>query len=101
MPLLAGTTWKATGDQMGTVTWQFMNDGSMISTHPNGQKFTNYFAELSDGTFIIQLPKSTTNPNIINVYAGTHKAGVGVGDRVSYAGNGNQSVLLPFSMTKA
>ena len=100
MAQLAGTTWNATGDQMGSVTFQFNSDGTMLSTHPNGQQATNYFAELSDGTFVIQQPKSTSNPNIVVVFSGTHKAGVGVGDWVSYQGIGNQSVLLPFTMAK-
>ena len=73
MSLLAGTTWKANGEKMGSVTFKFNTDGTMTSTHPNGQSFTSYFAELPDGTFIIQQPKSTTNPNIVQVWAGNHK----------------------------
>ncbi len=99
MSLLAGTTWSATGEGMGTCKWAFNSDGTMVSTAPNGSVSTVYFSELEDGTFVIQTPNSTTNPNIINIFAGKHKNGVGIGDWVHYEGDANNSVLWPFHMT--
>lgn len=101
MSTLANTKWSASVQEGGTQTWTFNSDGTMNLLAPNGQNTTCYYAELSDGTFIFQIPKSSTNPNINNVYFGRHKNGSGIGDWVHYEGNGNESVLLPFSMSKS
>lgn len=99
MSSLANTTWTATLDQAGTQTWAFNSDGTVKVTFPNGQVSTGYYAELT-GTFIIQMPNSSANPNINNIYFGSHRNGVGIGDWVHYAGNGNESVLLALHMSK-
>ncbi|SNT18932.1 hypothetical protein SAMN05421640_2746 [Ekhidna lutea] len=101
MSTLANTKWSATVQEGGTQTWEFKSDGTLTILFPNNQSDTAYYAELSDGTFVFQMPKSSANPNINNVYFGRHRNGQGIGDWVHYEGNGNESVLLPFSMTKS
>lgn len=104
MAALAGTTWVLTlcnpnESVMGNFTMEFKTDGTAIMSAPNGQKSTVYFTE-SGGDFIIQSPKSTNNPNIINIYAGSQKVSAGIGISVGYQGNKDQTIARPFTMVK-
>ena len=103
MSSLKNTEWSATVYlPSGTTpqTWEFHADGTLTTTARNGQSFTGYYAELSDGIFAFQMPKSSTNPNINEIFFGRYRGSNGIGDWVNYEGNGNESVLLPFSMTQ-
>jgi hypothetical protein len=95
MSTLANTNWTITGAEVGSFSAAFNADGTVLTTHPNGQSATGNWAEAGDGHFMFQWPNSTTNPNINEVFFGMHEGGEGTGHDCDIT-----TALRSFTMSK-
>ncbi len=95
MSTLANTTWTVNYTNGGVMTVAFAASGAANITFNGGSTASGNWAEAADGHFMFQWPKSTTNPNINEVFFGLHEAGEGSGHDCDIS-----TSLRSFTMTR-
>ncbi|MDJ0556320.1 MAG: hypothetical protein QNJ68_18155 [Microcoleaceae cyanobacterium MO_207.B10] len=79
------------------ITCIFNENNTVTQIFPNGQHFTQYWSESSNGKFAILAPNSTTNPDIDQVYAGQYSGDTGKGNIFSFG----ISKTVKFTLTRS
>lgn len=79
MNTLANTQWHIAPEGMRPMTVDFISDGVATITFPNGIPDIAYWAEEADGHFMFQWPRSTSNPNVSQVFSGLYNGDSGTG----------------------